>query len=113
MKVKLPKSYLSLPKSEKDKINEAMTEEVMKQIIHEEAELQKIWLQFACIILNKYFGFGRKRLLIFLGNWREMYRINTKLDGRAKQAEFLTAEMTRIFGKDGYPAAYVDKLEEL
>lgn len=113
MKVRLPKSWDRLPKHEKDTINRVMTEEVVKQVIHEEAELQKIWLQMACIVLNKCFGFGRKRLMIFLGNWREMYRINSKLDGKEAQAEYLTAEMTRIFGKEGYPTEYVNKLEDL
>lgn len=113
MKVRLPKSYNQLSKRDKEKINLVMTDEVVKQVIHEEAELQKIWLQFACIVLNKSFGFGKKRLLIFLGNWREMYRINSNLGSKDAQAEYLTAEMTRIFGKDGYPSKYIDKLEEL
>ena len=113
MKARIPKSFHQLPKREREKINEVMTEEVVKQLLHEEAELQKIWLQMACIVLNKYFGFGKKRLLIFLGNWREMYRINSKLGGRDQQAEYLTAEMTRIFGKDGFPYKYLDKLEEM
>lgn len=113
MKVRLPKSWDQLKKRDKEIINQVMTEEVVKNVIHEEAELQKIWLQMACIVLNKNFGFGRKRLLVFLGTWREMYRINSKLDGKEAQAEYLTAEMTRIFGKEGYPTAYIDKLEEL
>ena len=113
MEVRLPKSWHSLPQSEKDKINEAMTKEVVKQVCHEQAQLQKIWLQMACIVLNRNFGFGKKRLLIFLGVWREMYRINTKLGNEAGQTAYLTAELNRIFGKDGYPYEYIDKLEEL
>lgn len=113
MEVRLPKSWHSLPQSEKDKINEAMTRKVVKQVCHEQAQLQKIWLQMACIVLNRNFGFGRKRLLIFLGVWREMYRINTKLGNEAEQTAYLTAEINRIFGKDGYPSEFIDKLEEL
>ena len=113
MKARIPKSFHQLPKREREKINEVMTEEVVKQLLHEEAELQKIWLQFACIVLNKNFGFGRKRLLIFLGVWREMYRINSKLGDRDAQAKYLKAEMDRIFGKDGFPYKYLDKLEEM
>lgn len=113
MKAKVPKSFHQLPKREREKINEAMTEEVVKQVLHEEAELQKIWLQFACIVLNKYFGFGRKRLLIFLGNWREMYRLNSKIDGKEEQDEFLKSELDRIFKKEGYPYKYIDKLEDM
>lgn len=113
MKVRLPKSWDQLKKRDKEIINQVMTEEVVKHVVHEEAELQKIWLQFACIVLNKNFGFGRKRLLLFLGAWREMYRTNSKLDGREKQTEYLTAEIGRIFRKEGYPTEYIDKLEDL
>ena len=52
MKVRLPKSWNRLPPSEKAAINQVMTDNVVKQVIHEEAELQKIWLQFACIVLH-------------------------------------------------------------
>lgn len=113
MKARLPKSWNQLPRHEKDTINRVMTEEVVKQVLHEEAELQKIWLKFACIILNKYFGFGRKRLLLFLGNWREMYRVNSELDSKEEQSSFIDTEIDRIFRKEGYPTEYVDKLERM
>ena len=90
-----------------------MTQEVVKQVCHEQAELQKIWLQFACIVLHKNFGFGKKRCLLFLANWREMYRLNSKFDGGEEQAEFLATELEKIFRKEGYPNEYVDKLEEI
>ena len=90
-----------------------MTEEVVNQVVHEQAELQKIWLQMACIVLHKNFGFGKKRCLLFLANWREMYRINSKIEGRTEQEEFLASEMEKIFRKEGYPKEYIDKLEEI
>ena len=113
MKARLPKTWDQLSKRDKAVINQVMTDEVVKQLLHEEAELQKIWLKFACIILNRYFGFGRKRLLIFLGNWREMYRTNTKLDTKEAQSAFIDTEIDRIFRKEGYPTEYINKLEEI
>ena len=113
MKARLPKSWDRLPPREKEIINQVMTDEVVKQVCHEQAELQKIWLQFACIVLHKNFGFGKKRCLLFLANWREMYRLNSRIEGRADQSEFLAGEMEKIFGKGGYPKEYIDKLEEL
>lgn len=111
MKVKIPKSFLDLPNSEKEIINKVLTDEVQQQVDHNMAELQKLWLQFACILLNRYFGFGRKRCMLFLANWREIYRINNKLKDKAEQTAFLKAELDKIFGKDGYPTQYIDKLE--
>lgn len=113
MKVRLPKSWDRLPPREKEIINQVMTDNVVKQVIHEEAELQKIWLQFACIVLHNNFGFGKDRCLLFLANWREMYRTNSRLGSATEQRAYLAGEMEKIFGKDGYPTEYIDKLEDV
>lgn len=113
MKARLPKSWDRLPPREKEIINQVMTEEVEKQVNHSQAELQKIWLQFACIVLHNNFGFGKDRYLLFLANWREMYRLNSKIEGKEQQEAFLAEEIEKIFGKDGYPKEYIDKLEEM
>ena len=113
MKARIPKSFTQLPQSEKDIINQVMTEEVIKQVHHNQAELQKIWLKMACIVLHNNFGFGKDRCLLFLANWREMYRQNSMLECREDQEKFLAEGIDKIFGKGGYPTEYVDKLEEL
>lgn len=113
MKARMPKSFRNLPEREKQKINEVITEEIVKHVNHNQAELQKVWLQFACIVLNRCFGFGRKRLLLFLANWKEMYRINSEMDTKEERDEYINGKIDRIFGKTGYPRAYVDKLEDL
>lgn len=113
MNVRMRRSFLNLPEREKQIINEAMTEEVMKQLTHNMAEIQKVWLQLACIVLNKNFGYGKNRLLLFLANWKEMYRLNSEIDGTEARDKWLKDEMTKIFGEGGYPYAYIDKLEDL
>ena len=113
MKVRTPKSFLNLPQREKDIINEVMSEEVQKQVDHNMAELQKVWLQYACIVLNRNFGFGRKRCLLFLANWREVYRHNNNIQSKEEQTEYLAGAMDGIFGKGGYPQKYIEKLEDI
>lgn len=113
MKAKLPRSFLSLPQSEKEKINEVLAEEVERNVNQHMAKLQKIWLQFACIVLHKNFGFGEKRSLLFLANWREMYRLNSELKNEAEQMAYLEKEIAKIFKKKGYPESFVDKLERI
>ena len=51
--------------------------------------------------------------MLFLANWREMYRQNSKIEGKAEQESFLAGEIDKIFRKEGYPTEYVDKLENL
>ena len=110
MKAKIPKSFLALPQREKDIINKTMVEYVDKKVDEEEAELQKIWLQLACIVLHRHFGFGKVRAMRFLGAWRRLYKQNERCGNKDSQAEFLKSHMDKIFGSDGYPYEWVDKL---
>jgi hypothetical protein len=55
MKPNMPRSWLTLPKREKDAITKAATQFIEDKVNHEEAELQKIWIQFACIVLHDAF----------------------------------------------------------
>ena len=111
MKANLPKSYMNLPKKEKEIIDKLVLEMVDKQVDKEEAELQKIWLQLACIVLHDAFGFGEQRLTSFLGNWKRVYRMNAMCENAQKQAEFLTDQMSKLFPQGGYPYAWIDSLE--
>ena len=113
MKVRMPKSFSDLSKHDKDIIDRVCSEEIQHQVEKEHAEVQKLWLQFACIVLNRNFGFGKNRLLLFLGAWKEMYRINKHIQTKAEQTEYLTGELDRIFGKGGYPTKYIEKLEDI
>lgn len=108
MKANIPTSYTNLPKREK----EAIAKYIQDQVNHEEAELQKIWIQLACIILHDTFGMGAQRLTTFIGNWKRMYKRNMKIDTKEEQDIFLSSEMDKIFGKDGYPYEFINSLEK-
>ena len=109
-KKKLPKSYMRLPEYEKQAINKAMQELYDEALDKEEVELQKIWLQFACIVLHRHFGFGKVRAMRFLGAWKRLYKQNERCGNKDSQAEFLKSHMDKIFGYDGYPYEWGDKL---
>lgn len=111
MKANIPKSWLSLPEREKKAISKMVEDEANKAVDHEEAELQKIWLQLACIVLHDAFGFGERRLTRFLGNWKRVYRMNSKCENAEKQTEFLTDQMSKLFPQGGYPYEWIDSLE--
>ena len=113
MNAKLPKAFDDLSPSEKKRINEYYTERLNEELDKSEAELQKVWLKLACIVLHDSFGFGKDRAMVFLGNWKKMYQRNAKLKSKKEQEEFLRVEMDKIFGVDGYPSEWIDKLENI
>jgi hypothetical protein len=110
MKANIPTSYLNLRPKEKKAIDEVIVKYINDQVNHEEAELQKIWLQYACIVLNRAFGFGEKRLITFLGNWKRMYRDNARFENKDDQTAYLKEHMDKLF-PSGYPYEFIDKLE--
>ena len=109
MKARIPKSFLNLPQREKDAISELVEKQINETLDREEAELQKIWLSYACIILHDASGFGKDRCMMFLGNWRKMYRKNDRFKGKADQKQFLDEKIEQIF-KGEYPQEFIDSL---
>lgn len=113
MKTIMPKPFERLSHGDKQAIYRAVSRLANEQIDKEEAEMQKIWLQMACIVLHNGFGFGKSRLLQFIGNWKRMYRVNAKLGSYKEQQKYLRDEMDKIFGVNGYPEEFVNSLEEI
>ena len=111
MKAILPKSWDRLPEREKKAIKEACEEIVNKTVDHEEAELQKVWLQLAVIVNYELFGHGKVRALRFLKQWKRVYRTIAKFNTNAERDEWLEKETAKIFGAGGYPHEWVDSLE--
>ena len=109
MKANIPKSYLSLPQREKKIISDLMEKTLNDTIDREEAEIQRIWLQYACVVLHDAFGFGRHRLMMFLGNWKKIYRKNRTFKDDIEQQQFLDERINKIF-KNDYPDDFVKKL---
>jgi hypothetical protein len=107
MKVRMPKAWEDLCPRDKQIIAEVKEQEINKYF----AKLQKNWLMLSCMVLHNNFGFGKDRCLLYLANWREMYRINAKLGSDAEQQAWLRGEMDKIFGEGNYPYEYIDKLE--
>lgn len=107
MKANIPKGWHSLTPSERERISEM----VDSQINHEEAELQKIWLQMACIVLHNGFKFGKRRCSMFLYNWKRIYQKNSRLKTKKEQSKWLEEQMAFFDGE--YPKEFIDKMEEL
>ena len=109
MKARLPKSWEQLPQREKKIITDLMQKTVNDTIDEEEDLIQKIWLQWACIVLHESFGFGKDRCLMFLGSWKKMYRKNRSFKGDEEQQKFLAEKIDKIF-KGEYPQDFINSL---
>lgn len=110
---KPPKSWDRLPAFEKKVIEDYCEQVTNERINHEEAELQKRWLQLACIVLhNQKDPYGKMRCMAFLKDWKRAYNILARFKTNAEVTAYLKKEMDSIFGVDGYPYEWIDKLEK-
>jgi pyruvate-formate lyase len=118
MKVKVPREYASLPKKQKDKVCEYMT-----QIAVEEANrcynkdvgiILEQFLMMACINLHRIRGCKEEYLRAFLVGLRRIFRENKNYVKKGCQNEKLQAEIEQIFPKYGWPHdMFIDIIGEL
>jgi hypothetical protein len=64
-----------------------------------------------CIINHEMSGYGAIRARRWLHRWKRLYRKIGSFKTAEERDAYLDEEMQKIFGKDGYPADWVDSLE--
>ena len=114
MRPNMPRSWYSLPKSERDSLQKAMTEKVYELLVEEEKEMQVIWIKLLCIIDHNLFGHGEERQLRKIAEWKRMYRRQARFgDDKEARNKWLDAEMKKIFRKGGFPDVRIQEMKEM
>ena len=111
MKAHLPKSYLNLPKREKEVIDNLVKSEVDRALTEEEVVLFTQYTKMMCIVLHDYFGFGESRLHCAIGNFKTLKRKYKNINTAEEVNCVLDKEMERIFRKNKFPEDYVERLQ--
>lgn len=114
MKANMHRSWWSLPKSERDSLQKAMSDKVYALVDEEEKEMQVIWMKMACIILHELYGIGEERLMRFIVAWKRMYRRQARFgEDRAARDAWLDEEMNKLFPKDGFPDLRIQEMKDM
>lgn len=111
MKANLPKSYLTLPKREREAIDSLVQSEYEKKLTEEEVVLFEQYTKMMCIVLHDYFGFGDTRLLCAIANFKNLKRKYRDISTAQEVMPVLDKEMKRIFKKSGFPKEFVERLQ--
>jgi hypothetical protein len=112
-KEKLPKSWFKMRECEREAILNVFNEEYHRSLDHEGAEVQKIMLKLYCIVNHAAFGHGKLRNIRGLQQWKRLYKKLATIKSAEERDAFINGELEKIFGKDGYPSDWVDKLEDV
>lgn len=114
MKVKIPKSYKQLSHDDQQdlkKFTQDVALEAAEKMLERDARIMlDIYMKMVCLVLHDAFGFGEKRLRMFIGGHKRLFNRQVKLVQRGEQLKYLNERMAQIFKKDGFPQKFVDDL---
>ncbi len=110
MKANIPKGWHRLPKSEKEAISDYLQKVAFEQCEKDMRIMLDLYIKMVCVTLHDAFGFGEKRLLMFLGNHKRLFHRQSKMVKDGSQAEYLDRRMAEIFKKGGFPQDFFDKI---
>lgn len=110
MKARIPKSWDRLPKAQKEAIADYMKEIVTKQEDKDMRIMLDLYIKMVCLTLHDAFGFGEKRLTMFLGNHKRLFRRQHKMVLDGTQIDYLNERMAKIFRKGGFPQGFFDDM---
>lgn len=114
MKARIPKSWGTLPSKQKDAICEYARQvgyEAAKEQSNKDARIIiDLYIKMVCVVLHDAFGFGEKRLNMFLANHRRLFHRQMKMVHDGTQIEYLDKRMAEIFRKDGFPQDFFDEM---
>lgn len=112
MKARIPKSYLNLPKRERDAIDNLVQTEYEKRLTEEEVVLFTQYTKMMCIVLHNAYGFGEDRLRCVIANFKHLRRKHRDISSAQELMPILDAEIAQIFKKSKFPQDYVERLQK-
>lgn len=110
MKANTPKAWDKLPPSQKKQIEEYALKIAREQNEKDGRIMLDLYMKMVCAVLHDTFGFGEKRLYMFLGGHYTLFREQRDMVIDGTQLEYLNRRMDEIFRKSGFPQDFCDKM---
>lgn len=114
MKANIPRAWQNLPPAQKKSIEEycqRVAREAAIETTQKDARIMlDLYIKMVCVTLHDAFGFGEKRLTMFIGNHRRLFKRQCRMVHDNTQIEYLNQRMEEIFKKNGFPQQFFDDM---
>ena len=110
MKVRLPKEYNNLTPGQQRRIDDYFRDAAQRTVERDGRIMLDLYMKMVCLTLHDMFGWGEKRLTLFLGHHRALFFDQQKKVHSGEQIEYLNNRMAAIFKKNGFPQGFFDKM---
>lgn len=114
MKANIPRAWQDLPPAQRKRIEE-YCQRVAREAAIETTQrdgriMLDLYIKMVCVTLHDAFGFGEKRLTMFIGNHRRLFNRQRRMVQDNTQIEYLNQRMAEIFKKNGFPQQFFDDM---
>lgn len=110
MRANIPRPWQNLPPAQRKSI-EAYALKVAREQNEKDGRIMlDLYIKMVCVTLHDAFGFGEKRLTMFIGNHRRLFNRQRRMVQDNTQIEYLNRRMDEIFKKNGFPKQFFDDM---
>lgn len=114
MKANIPRAWQNLPPAQRRNIEEycqRVAREAAIETTQKDARIMlDLYIKMVCVTLHDAFGFGEKRLTMFIGNHRRLFNRQRRMVQDNTQIDYLNQRMAEIFKKNGFPQQFFDDM---
>lgn len=110
MKANIPRAWENLPPAQRKSIEEYALKIAKEQNAKDGRIILDLYIKMVCVTLHDAFGFGEKRLTMFIGNHRRLFNRQRRMVQDNTQIEYLNRRMAEIFKKNGFPQHFFDDM---
>lgn len=110
MKANVPKAWDRLPQAQRKSIQDYAFNIAKEQMEKDARLILDLYIKMVCLTLHGAFGFGEKRLTMFLVSHRRLFRSQKLMVEKNTQLEYLDKRMAEIFKKNGFPQDFFDEM---
>lgn len=110
MKANVPRAWENLPEAQRKRIEEYALSIAQEQLEKDGRIILDRYIKMVCLTLHDAFGFGEKRLTMFLGNHKRLFYRQRRTVQDNTQVGYLNKRMAEIFKKNGFPQEFFDNM---
>lgn len=110
MKVRIPKTVESLTPAERRNVEAFALEVANEQLNKDMRVVLDLYVKMVCLTLHETFGFGEKRLNVFLAQHKALFFEQQRLVNAGTQLEVIDERIGKIFRRHSFPQYFFDKM---
>lgn len=110
MKANVPIEWERMSPAQRKRIEEYALSIAKKQNEKDGRIMLDLYIKMVCLTLHDAFGFGEKRLTMFLGNHKRLFHRQRRMVQDGTQLDYLNERMAEIFKTSGFPQTFFDEM---